>query len=172
MFAVHCPLEIIQPADVQYLLHFAQLHKTGRSVRAVRQDVKAALVLYRMVAAQPLEAFPRQQAASGNDRSGDENAGRRKRGDQVEERVCRPDIRDPAAGVECLPDAEPDGVDEHSVKIPCHDAQQGVQLPASRMPLAPSSGFFQPPVFQFCDLVRQAAHAHRPLSKQRCIPPG
>ena len=164
VLAIHCTPEIIQPANVQYLLHFTQLHKTGRSMCAVRQDVKAALVLYRMITAQPLEAFPRQQAAGGNDRNRNENAGRRERGDQVEERVCRPDVRDPAACAECLMDTEPDRVNKHAVKVPCSNTQQCVQLPAPRMPLAPASGFFQPPVFQFCNLIRQAAHAHRPLS--------
>src|SRR5699024_9220809 len=62
-----------------------------------------------------------------------------------------------------------DRVNEHAVKIPCSNTQQCIQLPASRMPLPPSFGFFQPPVFQLGNLVRQAAHAgHRPSSGPEC----
>ena len=96
---------------------------------AVRQNVKAALVVYRVVSGQPVKASSRQQTRQNEQCGGESKSGERKRRNQIAERIHHPDACDIAFHVEGLPDTEPHRVYDHAVKVPAHTAENCIQPP-------------------------------------------
>ena len=165
MLAVYRAGEVVQSACFQYRFHFLRLHKARGAVCAVRQNVKAAFVVYRMIAGQPVKASSRQQTRQNEQCGGESKSGERERRNQIAERVHHPDACDIAFHVEGLPDTEPHRVYDHAVKVPAHTAEDGIQPPVCAVLGFPTLQTLIQTFFQFGNPFRQRCHRSAPISR-------
>ena len=126
----------------------------------IGEDVKAPGVALKFVAGEPVVALLGDEADHQDAEEGDSQAGGAENHQEILYRVSDPDGFDlrGVRPVEGGGDAQPDGIDEHSVEIPAHKKEGDVRLDPFTLPGHPPAKFPVDTVLQLFDERGQPRH--------------
>ena len=126
---------------------------------AVWQDVKAPLVPDELVAGEPDVALFRDEAHQQRPHQRHRDTRGGKDSDEISEGIYHPDGAHRLTGlIEGGLGTQPDGVDEHPIKVPGGQADGDIELPFALVPIQQPLQFFPPAVLQLGDLLRELKH--------------
>ena len=121
-FAEDHTLRLARGREFQKFAHFLLRQKTGRAMRAVRENVKPARVMCVFVAREPDVALFRDEADDENKHQRCHDPKAREHRAPVFEGVQHPDTFDFFIRLmKGRSDSEPQRIEEHSIKIPADD---------------------------------------------------